>query len=96
MTLHYDSVSKAEIQTLVAFVRRGCKVVQPLFLSHSLPLLLTRFISPNIVNLCKAVQEEVKSKDCQQLFVATFIVWSIVCVGLAELSAVIVRHKPAR
>lgn len=64
---------KSEVQSLVAFISRIFKIVQPFVFCQSVPFLVSLFVPENVIRLRQEVQDNVHAAYCQELSVASFV-----------------------
>jgi hypothetical protein len=56
---------ESKVKSLVALIRGGRNVMEPLFFRERCPLLVPRFVPPDIVNLGQDVQDNVHAENSE-------------------------------
>lgn len=74
-------VLESEVESLIALVGRGSKILQALFLGHGAPFLVSLLVPIHIVRLHEEVNDNVHAENCEQLPVATHVPWLVVCMA---------------
>lgn len=71
-------MSESKIQPSVALVLGSVKIIQPLRLSHSIPFLVARLITEDIVNLDQDIKDKIHDKNSKQLPITTVVFRSVI------------------
>lgn len=71
-------MSKPEIKSFVAFICGGGKIVQPLSLSHSIPLCASGLVPPYVVDLRQSIHDDVRDTEDDQDTITALIAGSVV------------------
>lgn len=71
-------MSKPEIKSFVAFICGGGKIMQPLNLSHSIPLCVSGLVPPHVVDLRQSIYHDVRDTEDDQDTITALIAGSVV------------------